>query len=304
VTGSSQDTFLRFVDSLAAHLDDHQAGGAELAARVHLSRFHFDRVIGAVSGESPARFRRRVLLERGAYRLVTSQKSVLDIAVEAGYSSNEAFTRAFRRAYGTPPSAWRAAPRRFQLPAPNAVHFHPPGSLRLPARSKVTAMDLLTRMVEHHIWLTGEMITRAERLSAGQLDKPIELSVDDDRQTVRSLLSRLIGQMDMWNCAIANRAYDWSLEEHESTGAMRQRFAPVAAAFLSEVRGVITEGRLDETFVDALLEPAQVFTYGGMIAHVLTFAAHRRTLVVLALNDAGAGGLGWGDPMRWIAESA
>jgi AraC family transcriptional regulator len=112
VTGPSQDTFLRFVDSLATHLDDHQARGPELAARAHISRFHFDRMIGAVSGESPARFRRRILLERAAYRLVTSRISILDIAVEAGYSSNEAFTRAFQRAYGTPPSAWRAAPRR------------------------------------------------------------------------------------------------------------------------------------------------------------------------------------------------
>jgi hypothetical protein len=243
-----------------------------------------------------------VLLERGAYRLVTSRMSVLDIAVEAGYSSHEAFTRAFQRAYGTPPSAWRAAPRRFQLVAPNGVHFHPPGSLRLPARSKVTAMDLLTRMVEHHIWLTGEMIARAGRRPADRLDEPIELSVDDDRQTVRSLLSRLIGQMDMWNCAIANQAYDWSREENESIGAMRERLARVAPAFLSEVREVVADGRLDETFVDALCEPAEVFTYGGMIAHVLTFAAHRRTLVALALNNAGVGDLGWGDPMRWIAE--
>lgn len=300
--GTSQDTFLRFVDSLASHLDDHEARGGDLAARAHLSRFHFDRIIGAVAGETPARFRRRVLLERGAYRLVTSRMSVLDIAVEAGYSSHEAFTRAFQRAYGTPPSTWRAAPRRFQLSAPNGVHFHPPGNLRLPARSKVTAMDLLTRMVEHHIWLTGEMITCADRLPADQLDQPIELSVDDDRQTVRSLLSRLIGQMDMWNCAIANQAYDWSLEENESIGAMRERVARVGPAFLSEVREVVTDGRLDETFVDALCEPAEVFTYGGMIAHVLTFAAHRRTLVALALNNAGVGDLGWGDPMRWIAE--
>jgi AraC family transcriptional regulator len=163
-------------------------------------------------------------------------------------------------------------------------------------------MDLLTRMVEHHIWLTGEMITRAGRLSAGQLDQHIEVSVDDDQQTVRSLLSRLIGQMDMWNCAIANQAYDWSLEDHESVEAMRQRLGRVAPAFLSEVRAVIADGRLDETFVDALCEPAEIFTYGGMIAHVLTFAAHRRTLVALALNNAGVGDLGWGDPMRWIAE--
>ena len=62
---------------------------------------------------------------------------------------------------------------------------------------------------------------------------------------------------------------------------------------------MVADGRLDETFVDALREPAEVFTYGGMIAHVLTFAAHRRTLVALALKKAGAGdsGLGRSDEM-------
>jgi hypothetical protein len=39
-----------------------------------------------------------------------------------------------------------------------------------------------------------------------------------------------------------------------------------------------------------------------MIAHVLTFAAHRRTLVVLALDKHGVTRLGWGDPMKWVAE--
>jgi hypothetical protein len=84
---------------------------------------------------------------------------------------------------------------------------------------------------------------------------------------------------------------------------MRERIARVAPAFLAEVHAVVADGRLDETFVDALGERAEVFTYGGMIAHVLTFAAHRRTLVVLALSRAGVEDLGWGDPMRWIAES-
>jgi len=68
------------------------------------------------------------------------------------------------------------------------------------------------------------------------------------------------------------------------------------------VREVVDQGRLDDTFVDALCEPAEVFSYGGMIAHVLTFAAHRRTLAVLALAKHGVGELGWGDPMRWVAE--
>ena len=56
------------------------------------------------------------------------------------------------------------------------------------------------------------------------------------------------------------------------------------------------QGRLDDTFVDALCEPAEVFTYGGMIAHVLTFAAYRRTLVVLALARHGVDELGLGRP--------
>jgi AraC family transcriptional regulator len=298
---TSQDRFVAFVDALAAHLDDPDARGPDFAAQMHLSRFHFDRIVSSVCGETPARFRRRVLLERAAYRLLTGGRNVLDVAVEAGYSSHEAFTRAFQRAYGVPPTAWRAAPRRIQLDAPNGVHFHPPGSLRLPANAKVTAMDLLTRMVEHHIWLTGEMIGRARRLPAGQLDTPIEVSVDGDRQTLRSLLSRLVGQMEMWNCAIANRPYDWLVEEHEDPAAMRQRLSRVAPAFLTEVRDVVSSGRLDETFIDALCEPAEVFTYGGMIAHVLTFAAHNRTLAVLALKKAGIGDLGWGDPMKWVA---
>lgn len=292
---------MAFVDLLATQLDDHEASGADLAARMHLSRFHFDRIVSSVCGETPARFRRRVLLERAAYRLVTCDHSVLDVGVEAGYSSHEAFTRAFQRAYGVPPTAWRAAPRRIQLTAPNGVHFHPPGSLRLPARTKVTAMDLMTRMVEHHIWLVGEMIERARQLPPSQLDKPIELSVDDDEQTVRSLLSRLVGQMDMWNCAVANRPYDWSVEDHEDLTAMRDRLARVAPVFHTEVQDAITNSRLDETFVNALCQPAEIYTYGGMIAHVLTFAAHRRTLVALALKDAGIEDLGWGDPMRWVA---
>ena len=59
--------------------------------------------------------------------------------------------------------------------------------------------------------------------------------------------------------------------------------------------------RLDDTFVDALCDPPEVFTYGGMVAHVLTFAAHRRTLVALALAHHGIDDLGWGDPMLWVA---
>jgi AraC family transcriptional regulator len=299
------DTFARFVDELADGLDDHGATGHDLASRVFLSRFHFDRVVVATAGETPSRLRRRVLLERAAYRLLTSEHGVLEVAHEAGYSSNEAFTRAFRRAYGVAPSVWRAQPGRIQLTAPNGVHFHPPGGLRLPARDEVTSMDLLARLLEHHVWLVGEIVDRSGRLPADRLDEPITVSVEgvDDDPTLRSLLSRLVGQMDMWNAAMENRAYDFDVERDESLRSIRARLDSAGPDFLARAHEVIDESRLDETFVDATCDPPRVFTYGGMLAHVLTFAAHRRTLAIGALHSAGITDLGAGDPMRRVAEA-
>ncbi|MGH3491022.1 MAG: helix-turn-helix transcriptional regulator [Actinopolymorphaceae bacterium] len=299
--GSRPDVFAAFVEVLADALDDHEATGADLAGRVHLSRFHLDRVIAATAGEPPARLRRRVLLERAAYRLLTTAQTVLEVAVEAGYSTHESFTRAFARAYGTAPGRWRERPTTFQIEAPSGVHFHPPDSLRLPARTKVSAMDVLVTMVEHHIWLIGEMLTRAETLRDDQLDAPIEISVEgvDDNPSMRSLLSRLVGQLDMWSAAIEGREYDFAVESGESTSHMRSRLAEVGPAFLTQVRDICAQNRLDEAIV-CPGEQVEVYTYGAVLAHILTFAAHRRTLVAGALHDAGFTDLDGGDPIRWI----
>jgi AraC-like DNA-binding protein len=85
---AAADTFTAFVDALAEALDDHDTTPEELASRLHLSRFHLDRVISQVAGEPPQAFRRRILLERAAYRLLATRRGILDIAVEAGYGSH------------------------------------------------------------------------------------------------------------------------------------------------------------------------------------------------------------------------
>ncbi len=115
-----------------------------------------------------------------------------------------------------PPREWRKKPGHIQIGEPVAVHFVPPASIRLPSRDTVRGPDLVEKMVEHHVWLTGEMVRLAERLTPEQLDEPVLVEVDDDEQTLRSLLSRLVGQMGMWNAAMATRDYDWSVEDHES----------------------------------------------------------------------------------------
>jgi AraC family transcriptional regulator len=303
---ATTDTFASFLEILADTMDDHEASGDSIASRVHLSRFHFDRLVSAAAGEPPAALRRRILLERAAYRLITTDHDVLRVAVEAGYSSHEAFTRAFTRAYGRSPSHWRRKPTGFRVDAPSQVHFNPPGGLRVPAHRKVTAMNLLTRMIEHHVWLVGEMLVRAENLPPAQLETRVEISVEgiDSEPTLRSLLARLVGQLAMWDAATHERPYDMDVEQSESITRLRAKLAEAGPAFAAQVHAIIDEGRLDETFVDALCDPPEVFTYGGMIAHVLTFAAHRRTLVCGALADAGITDLGAGDPMRWVGEPA
>jgi len=85
MTSTAADTFARFVAVLADTMDDHDTNGEALASRVHLSRFHCDRLVSAAAGEPPAALRRRILLERAAYQLITTDHDVLRVAVEAGW---------------------------------------------------------------------------------------------------------------------------------------------------------------------------------------------------------------------------
>jgi hypothetical protein len=80
---------------------------------------------------------------------------------------------------------------------------------------------------------------------------------------------------------------------------MRERLAEVGPAFLGQVREVCEQGRLDESIV-CPGENVEVYTFGAVVAHVLTFGSHRRTLVAGALADAGFDDLDGGDPIRWM----
>ena len=68
--------------------------------------------------------------------------------------------------------------------------------------------------------------------------------------------------------------------------------------------GVILEGGNPVAFI---APSAFLIVFGGtagaMIAHVITFASYRRTLVAGALHDAGCDDLDSGDPIRWITRT-
>jgi AraC family transcriptional regulator len=294
------DTFAQFLEWLARHMDDHDTRGSELAAELYVSRSVLDRIVAAAAGETTARFRRRLLLERAAYRLRSTDTGVLEAAVEAGYSSSEAFSRAFSRAYGLSPTAWRCSGTGLRIASRSGVHFYPPGGLRLPARKEAT-VNFTANLFDHHVATLGELLDRAGTLTDRQLDAPIELSVPgiDDHPSIRSLLSRLVGQLDMWQAAMASQPYDFGIERAETIEAMRARLDRVGPLFATYVRDVTCTGRLDETFVDATGDQPYVFTAAGMIAHVITYAAYRRTLAASAIESASGSALS-DDPLAWF----
>ena len=286
------------LDLLGTRLDEADLDA--LAQRVHLSRFHLHRLLTAALGEPPGAFRRRLLLERAAHRLTTTDETVVDVAIAAGYDSPDGFSRAFSRAFGVPPSDYRRAGRvRHRIPAPSGIHFHPPGGLALPALTRSDSMDTLVRMLDHHLDTTAAVLDRLDRVPDA-LDIPIRLSVEgiDEAPTLRGTCDRLVRQLEQWVVALEGGtsvpAGDTSPE------GLRRRLDAVAPMFRERVVAPVVAGEAESTFLDLTCDPPQTFTIGGVLAHVLTFAAVRRTLAIGALETAGVGDLGSGDPMAFV----
>lgn len=110
------------------HLDEELS--LEQYARVaHFSPYHFHRVFRGMVGESLQEHIRRLRLERAATWLKRTDKSVLEIALESGYETHEAFTRAFRALCGTSPSHFRREKGVCPVPNVGNVHYREDGPL-------------------------------------------------------------------------------------------------------------------------------------------------------------------------------
>lgn len=73
-----------------------------------VSRFHMARAFEAATGLSVMRYVRARRLSEAARRLAGGAPEILTVAIDAGYGSHEAFTRAFREQFGLTPDALRA----------------------------------------------------------------------------------------------------------------------------------------------------------------------------------------------------
>src|SRR5579863_7108524 len=73
-----------------------------------VSRYHVSRVFGLATGHSVMRYVRGRRLTEAARCLANGAPDILGVALDAGYGSHEAFTRAFRDQFGLTPEMLRA----------------------------------------------------------------------------------------------------------------------------------------------------------------------------------------------------
>jgi AraC family transcriptional regulator len=79
----------------------------EVAAVAGVSRYHISRAFGLATGRSITRYLRGRRLTEAARTLAQGAPDILAVAIDVGYGSHEAFTRAFRDQFGRTPEAVR-----------------------------------------------------------------------------------------------------------------------------------------------------------------------------------------------------
>jgi AraC family transcriptional regulator len=298
------DRLRDLIDLVLDSLDDPAVDGERLAQRAHFSRDHLDRLLSAATGESPTAMRRRLLLERAGWQLRTGAATPSEAATAAGYGSLAAFSRAFAREYGVPPSDFPTGDRPVELEAPNGIHFHPPAGILIPGPRPrepraVPARDLTERMVAHHLDRTRELLRIASTLPPAELERELRpgfvaVWFEGEEPSAALMAERLVFTLEVWVAAIAGESTP------ESTGEpLLDRFDRIAPRFARFARQVRERDAWDDAFVDALCEPPQSFTYGGVLAHVLTFGAIRREALAGVLAELGAQVPDTADPITW-----
>ncbi len=290
----------RLRELLDAVVDDANTDVAGMARSSFASAFHFSREVSRLTGEPPAALRRRVMLERAAWRLQRGE-GVAAVALEEGWSAPEVFSRAFRRAFGVPPS--QASDIGFRLPAPNGVHFHPPESLWLDSPGDALRPDVSLLMIAHDVADTTYLIATASALTEAQWAEPVSpgqvvLDWDGEENSVGAVLDALVWTKEVWLASIEGRDQPVRPELR----AARQLAADhedVAARWVAMVADYGEQGRLADTVIDALCDPPESFQLYGIIAHVLTYSAHRRELLRAMLSWRGVQ-VRRGDPLEWM----
>jgi len=83
----------------------------EIAKQSHFSEFHFHRLFRKAVGTPVMEYVRKRRLSEAAIELTETDEKITNIALKYQFSSEESFSRAFKKLYGTSPRDYRNAKR-------------------------------------------------------------------------------------------------------------------------------------------------------------------------------------------------
>jgi AraC family transcriptional regulator len=280
------DRLRALLDLVVGSLDESGADGRALAQRASFSRDHLDRLLAGATGESPVALRRRLLLERAAWQLARGGATPTQAATAAGYGSLAAFSRAFARAHGVPPSAV-GSDHTILLSAPNGVHFHPPGAVSLPGDGSPAPPDALPRL-RAHLADARTLLLRAAALSPAQLARPLRpgfvvIAYEGEEPDAATMCEHLVRTPEVWTAAIAGEPYDGP-----GSGGWVERLDRSGTKFIASIGAIDARGAWAEGFVDALCDPPESFTYAQVVADELELGRVRRTVLAGVLDELEA----------------
>jgi uncharacterized damage-inducible protein DinB len=173
-------------------------------------------------------------------------------------------------------------------------------------------MDLYDIFDGQESWHTRRLLDLAKTLTDEQLDRPLKnqptvFPWDGPDKSLRQILDRMVMTKEAWAAALTGGTMplmEKAPPEHRTPAAMSARLEEADAAFQRVMTDVRDRRAWEDTFVDALCEPPETFTFGGMFAHVITFNAYRRMLAMDALRNLGVKVEGFGCPSEYLATLA
>ena len=99
----SSQFITRFREVVETRLADSDVSVEDLAADLNLSRVQLYRKVKAVTGSSPVELLRAARLKRAYQLLLTTDKSVSEVAYDVGFTAPSYFTKCFKDEYGMLP---------------------------------------------------------------------------------------------------------------------------------------------------------------------------------------------------------
>ena len=123
------------------------------------------------------------------------------------------------------------------------------------------------------------------------------LAWDGPEESLADVLEHVVWSKEVWVASMTGA--DLPVDRRATTSPrLARRHEDVAPRWLAVVRDIDRRGAWQDRLVDALCDPPESFVVGSVVAHVLTYAAHRRQLARQLLRTLGHE-IDHGDPIDW-----